>query len=105
MADTITIGPNVIQIVPNAAGISNFDITTYFPNGIRCSGVEFVGSNGLDIFKMRSRTAGGTFLVPYLSGTLDSMGFLPPIDCFPFILATDLTLTTPANCIISIYYV
>ena len=105
MADTITLGPNAIQIVPNAGGISNFDITTYFPNGIRCSGVNFIGSAATDVLKIRSNTSGGSFLIPLMKGAMDKVDFNPPIDCFPYILSTDLTLNTPANCIITIYFV
>lgn len=103
MADTITIGANVIQIIPAAGGMSNFDITTYFPNGIRCSGWNFVGAD-TDVLKIRDKVAAGSFLEPSLSGN-SSREFGNPLDCFPYILATDQTQGTPANCIITLYYI
>ncbi len=103
MADTITISSGVIQIIPNAAGISSFDIATYFVNGIDLTGVDFTGSAGTDVIKVRNRNATGTFLVSKL-GNDDSMSFVPPLSCFPYILSTDCTLGIPASCVISLYY-
>lgn len=103
MADTITISNGVIQIIPNAAGISSFDITTYFAGGVELTGVNFTGSAGTDVIKIRDKAAAGTFLVSKL-GNDDSMSFVPPLRCFPYILSTDCTLGTPANCVISLYY-
>lgn len=105
MADTITIGPNTIQIIPNAAGISNFDITTYFPNGIRCTDVVFVGAAATDILKVRQKLATGNFLVPKLVGLVSIETFGEPQDCFPYILATDCTLSAPASSIIIFHYI
>ncbi len=103
MADTITISSGVIQIIPNAAGISNFDITTYYPNGIRLTGINFLGSAANDVFKLRDKNSAGVFLISKL-GNEDSFSFVPPLDCFPYILTTDCTLSIPANCVISLYY-
>lgn len=104
MADTITISNGVIEIIPNAAGISNFNITTYFANGVRLKGIHFLGSAASDVIKVRDKSGTGTYLVSKL-GNEDSFSFQGKgIDCFPYILATDCTLGTPANCVISLYY-
>lgn len=105
MADTITIVNDIIQIVPNAAGMSNFDITTYFPNGIRLSGIGWTGSAAADVLKVRNKTGTGAFITnPTLTNTQDAITFEPPLDCFPYILASEQTQGTPANCIISLFF-
>jgi len=102
MADIITISNDTIQIVPDAGGISNFDITTYFPNGIRLTGIGWTGSAAADVLKVRNRTGTGVFITnPAISGSSDALGFNPPLDCFPYILASEQTMGTPANCIIT----
>lgn len=103
MADTITIGGNMIQIVPAPSGMSDFNITTYFGNGIRCSGVTFVGAS-TDVLKIRNHASTGVFLIPKLSGN-NAFSFIPPQDCFPYIVASEQTQGTPANCIITFYMV
>ena len=102
MADTITITGNIIQIVPNAAGLSNFNIATYFPGEVQVIGIALLSANAADLIKVRETAATGAFIAPkVLAG--GTIGFNPPLYCRPYILATDCTLTDPANCIITIY--
>lgn len=104
-ATVITITNDMIQIVPASGGIEVFDITTYFPNGIRLAGIGFTGTAASDVLKVRNRAATGAFITnPALGGTGDAITFDPPMDCFPYILDTDCTLGTPASAIITLYY-
>jgi len=105
MADTITITNDMIQIVPAVGGISNFDITTYFSNGIRLTGIGWTGSAAADVLKVRNRSGTGAFITnPTLTNTQDSLTFQPPLDCFPYILASEQVQGTPANCIITLFF-
>lgn len=105
MADTITIGDGVIQIVPNAGGMSNFDIATYLFTNLRLTGIGWTGSAANDVLKVRNKTGTGPFITnPALGGTSDVLGFDPPLDCFPYILASEQIQGTPANCIISLFF-
>ena len=102
MADTITITGNIIQIVPAAGGLSNFDIATYFPGEVQVIGIALLSATDTDLIKVRETLSTGAFIAPsVLAGNI--IGFNPPLYCRPYILATDCTLTVPANCIITIY--
>ena len=100
MANTVTHGPGVIQIIPDAG--TDFDITSYFPNGVELMGVKFMGSDSGDLLYIRSRTAAGPYLVTKLTAD-DSFGWIKPLHCFPYIYKTDCTLNTPGNVVITLY--
>lgn len=102
MADTITITGNIIQIVPAAGGLSNFDIATYFPGEVQVIGIGLISTTGTDLIKVRETNTTGAFIAPRVLAN-SVLGFNPPLYCRPYILATDCTLTDPANCIITIY--
>lgn len=104
MANTVTVDPGgVIAVVLD--GATDLDLADYFPNGIRCSAIDFVGSAATDVLKVRSKSASGSFLVPLMKGAMDQVGFVPVMKCSPYILATDLTLSVPASCLVTFYYV
>ena len=102
MADTITLTGNIIQIVPAAGGLSNFDIATYFLGNVRVKGIGFYSATLTDVIKVRNKIATGAFIAPNLAAQ-PILGFNPGEDCAPYILATDCTLTDPANCVITFY--
>jgi hypothetical protein len=104
MADTITFSGNLIQIIPVAGGLSNFDIATYYPGVVRVAGIGFYSATAADLIKVRNKTSSGAFIAPHLDAQ-SIIGFSPAEECCPYILATDCTLTDPANCVITFYLV
>lgn len=102
MSDTITLGNRSIQIIPNSAGISSFDIKTYFTKNIRLTKISFKASHPDDLLKIRDGSSTGPFIVPYLQD--GEVNFDEGLDCEPYILSTDVTLNTPANSVIIFFF-
>lgn len=103
MANTVTLGPGVIQIVPD--GSTDFNITDYIPGGIRLMGVDFGGASG-DELKIRDKTATGPFLVRSLT-VGETEVWTGKLDCFPFIKmssTSDCTFAVAANNLILLYF-
>ncbi len=103
MANTVTVGASgVLTIVPD--GATDFDIRDYFPNGIYLRSIEFSQSDNLDILYIRDKKVAGVFLTPEgLTGGQSLVEILPKRR-FPYIKAADCTFTTPASCLITLYF-
>ncbi len=102
MANTVTHGSGVINIVPD--GTTDFDIRDYFSAGLRLLGTFFVVSNTADVLKVRSKTTTGPFIIPSAGVGTEAARFDEGLDCFPYIKAADCTFTTPASCLIILYF-
>lgn len=101
MANTVTFGNGVIQIVPDAN--TDFDIADYLKGPIRLMGVDFGGSAVGDTLVVRDKSATGAKIIRSLvsGGTEVWTGKL---DCFPYIDKTDCTFNTPASVTILLYF-
>ena len=62
MANTITYGPGIINIVPD--GITDYDSKTDFPGGLKVVGIKFFASASTDILALRDGKAAGAPLGP-----------------------------------------
>lgn len=91
MADTVTVGKNIT--IKYGAVPGNFNVTTYFPNGIILASVKINGAAGMSIIVRDGSGTGeviGTFSDSVGDGKKDSSYF--PKRCKPYILASECTL-------------
>lgn len=92
----------ILTVVPD--GVDDFDMATYFPNGVYLRAIQFTESNAADKLYVRAKSATGVqFISDGLEGG-DQYVEVEPKRRFPYIKASDCTFTTPADCLISIFF-
>ena len=109
MSNTTTVDGHVITITPDANTDWNLatDMPTFVNSGLRLKSIMFVPSAANDVIVVREGTAtGAEWLRATCSGTTD-VKFRPFAGShgqrvFPYIDKTDCTLSTPANCRITL---
>ena len=103
MANTVTHSPGLVSVVPD--GTTDFDIADYFPNGIYLRSINFKASNSaLDKLYVRLKSVTGAQLIPDSLTDATWYNELEPKRRFPFIEASECIFTTPADCLITIYF-
>lgn len=103
MANTVTTDRGgIVTIVPD--GVTNFDMADYFPNGVYLRSINFDASDAADKLYVRLKSATGAQLIPAGLDDEEWYNELEPKRRFPFVKAADCTFTTPASCLITIYF-
>lgn len=93
MADTITVGKNIV--IESDGSPDNFDIATYFPGEVLLAAVKIEGAAN-DTVVIRHGTGTGEILcrmTDLVGGGLKDT-FNPPKWCKPYMLASECTLTS-----------
>lgn len=102
-ANTVTYSYKAITIVPD--GSTDWDVQTYFPNGIQLCSIAMQSSAANDKLAMEEGSATGARLTPGIDITGGGMiWYFDGSKRFPYLDASDCTFSTAASVKITITY-